>query len=43
MKILTCFMSASSGQAKVVGVDVFEDPLAVRERVGYLPGERAAL
>ena len=37
MKILTCFMAASSGTAKVMGVNVFSDPLAVRKRVGYLP------
>jgi ABC-2 type transport system ATP-binding protein len=37
MKILTCFMPASSGVAKVAGYDVFEDPLEVKRRVGYLP------
>jgi ABC-2 type transport system ATP-binding protein len=37
MKILTCFMAATSGSAKVVGRDVFEDSIAVRARVGYLP------
>src|SRR5690606_21270657 len=26
MKILSCFMPATSGQAKVAGYDVFEDP-----------------
>src|SRR5262245_41595893 len=42
MRILTCFISATSGQAKVHGSDVFEDPLAVREKLGYLP-QRAPL
>lgn len=37
MKILTCFMPASSGAAKVAGFDVFEQPLEVKKRVGYLP------
>lgn len=37
MKILTCFMPASSGTAQVAGFDVFEQPLEVKKRVGYLP------
>ena len=37
MRILTCFMPPSSGQAIVAGHDVFFDSLAVRKRVGYLP------
>jgi ABC-2 type transport system ATP-binding protein len=42
MRILTCFISASGGTAKVHGFDVFDDPLAVRESLGYLP-QRAPL
>ena len=42
MRILTCFISASSGMAKVHGFDVFDDPLEVRKRIGYLP-QRAPL
>jgi ABC-2 type transport system ATP-binding protein len=42
MRILTCFISASAGTAKVHGFDVFDDPLEVRRRVGYLP-QRAPL
>lgn len=42
MRILTCFISASGGAAKVHGFDVFDDPLEVRKRVGYLP-QRAPL
>jgi ABC-2 type transport system ATP-binding protein len=42
MRILTCFISASSGTAKVHGFDVFDDPLEVRKRLGYLP-QRAPL
>lgn len=37
MKILTCFMGATSGEAKVAGFDVFEHPDEVRRRIGYLP------
>ncbi|HEB71711.1 MAG TPA: ATP-binding cassette domain-containing protein [Nitrospirae bacterium] len=37
MRILTCFMPATSGTAKVAGYDVFEDSLNVRRRIGYLP------
>lgn len=37
MKILTCFIPQSSGQAKVSGIDVTEDSIAVRRKVGYLP------
>ncbi|MEW6535934.1 MAG: ATP-binding cassette domain-containing protein [Candidatus Auribacterota bacterium] len=37
MKVLTCFMPPTSGTATVDGFDILEDPLAVRERIGYLP------
>lgn len=37
MKILSAFMPATSGTAKVAGFDVFEDPMEVKKRVGYLP------
>lgn len=37
MKILTCFMPASEGKARVAGFDVFENPIEVKRRVGYLP------
>jgi ABC-2 type transport system ATP-binding protein len=39
MKILTCFMPPSSGRARVAGYDIFDDPLEVKRRVGYLPEE----
>ncbi len=42
MRILTCFISGSSGTARVRGVDVFDDPLEVRKNLGYLP-QRAPL
>jgi ABC-2 type transport system ATP-binding protein len=37
MRILTCFMPATSGVAKVAGFDVFEQSMDVRRRIGYLP------
>ncbi|MGB5313189.1 MAG: ATP-binding cassette domain-containing protein [Polyangiales bacterium] len=37
MKILTCFVAPSAGTARVAGADIFEDPIAVREAIGYLP------
>ena len=37
MRILACFMPASSGTAKVAGFDVFRESMEVRKRIGYLP------
>ena len=37
MKILSCFMPASSGTARVAGYDVFSQSIDVRRRIGYLP------
>ncbi|NLG29284.1 MAG: ABC transporter ATP-binding protein [Chloroflexi bacterium] len=37
MRILTGYMPPSEGSATIAGFDVFEDSLAVRRRVGYLP------
>jgi ABC-2 type transport system ATP-binding protein len=37
MRILTCFIPASSGMASVAGHDVMKQSVAVRRRVGYLP------
>ena len=42
MRILTCFISATAGSARVHGLDVFDDPLVVRQKIGYLP-QRAPL
>lgn len=42
MRILTCFISASDGDAKVAGHNVFDEPLEVRRKLGYLP-QRAPL
>jgi ABC-2 type transport system ATP-binding protein len=37
MKILTGFLPPSEGTARVAGFDVFEQPLEVKRRIGYLP------
>jgi ABC-2 type transport system ATP-binding protein len=37
MRILTGYMPATSGTARVAGFDVFTDSLEVRRRIGYLP------
>ncbi len=37
MRILTGYMPATAGSVKIGGVDVFEDPLTVKRRIGYLP------
>lgn len=37
VRILAGYLPATSGSAKIAGVDVFEDPMAVKRRVGYLP------
>ncbi|KKO19691.1 MAG: ATP-binding cassette domain-containing protein [Candidatus Brocadia sp.] len=37
MRILTCYMPATSGTATVSGYDVFRDSINVRKNIGYLP------
>jgi len=37
MRMLTCFLPPTSGTATVGGFDVFEQPLEVKKRIGYLP------
>ena len=37
MKIITGFMAPSSGEARIAGFDVFESPIEVKRRIGYLP------
>ena len=37
MRILTCFLSPTSGTASVAGFDVLEQPFEVKKRIGYLP------
>ncbi|MCC6517089.1 MAG: gliding motility-associated ABC transporter ATP-binding subunit GldA [Chitinophagales bacterium] len=37
MKMLTCYIPPSDGTAKVAGIDIIENPLLVKEKIGYLP------
>jgi len=37
MNIITGFLSATNGSAKVAGIDVLEDPIAAKRHIGYLP------
>ena len=37
MKIITCFIPPTDGEANVCGHDIFEESVRVREKVGYLP------
>lgn len=37
MKILTCFIPPTEGEATICGHSIYDDPLAVRRQIGYLP------
>ncbi len=37
MRILACFLPATTGTARVAGFDVFSQSLEVRRRLGYMP------
>lgn len=37
MKIIACYLSPTEGSVKVDGLDVVNDSLEVRKRIGYLP------
>lgn len=37
MKILTGFMPATSGTARIAGFDVFDQPIEVKRNIGFLP------
>jgi len=37
LRILTCYMPPTSGVARVDGLDVMEDSLKIRRKIGYLP------
>ncbi|WP_445299902.1 ATP-binding cassette domain-containing protein, partial [Microcoleus sp. AT3-D2] len=37
MRILSGYLPASSGTARIAGMDVHENSMAVRQRIGYLP------
>src|SRR2546428_13325998 len=37
MRILTCYLPPTDGTARVAGYDVFQAPLEVKRRGGYIP------
>lgn len=37
MKMLTCFLEPTSGDASVCGYSILKDPVEVRRQIGYLP------
>ncbi len=37
LRMLTCYLSATDGKARVAGFDIFKDSIKVRKRVGYMP------
>ncbi len=37
MRILAGYMPATAGDVKIAGIDVFEDPMSVKRKIGYLP------
>ncbi|MGO9204393.1 MAG: ABC transporter ATP-binding protein [Limisphaerales bacterium] len=37
MRILACYLPATSGTVRVTGLDVFRRPDEVRRRIGYMP------
>lgn len=37
MRVLTCFLPATSGEVNINGYDAFENPLMVKKAIGYLP------
>src|ERR1700757_2572832 len=37
MRILSCYLPATSGTVRVAGLDVFRNSIEVRRRIGYMP------
>jgi len=37
MRVITCYLSASAGTARVNGYDIFNNPIEVKRQIGYLP------
>ncbi len=37
MNMITGYISATSGSAKINGIDILEDPIAAKRHIGYLP------
>ena len=39
MNVITGYLSATAGAAKVAGIDILENPLEAKKHIGYLPQE----
>ena len=37
LRILTCYMQPSSGNVKVIDYNIYDHPLEIKNRIGYLP------
>ena len=37
LRMLTCYLPATSGSARIAGLDVYRDSFEVRRRIGYMP------
>ncbi len=37
MKILTCFMRPTNGEVKISGYDIYDNPMEIKRKIGYLP------
>ncbi len=37
MRILTCYMPPTSGEATIAGFNIWDDPMEIKRRLGYLP------
>lgn len=37
MKIITCYLTPTTGKVEVCGINVTDEPLKVKQKVGYLP------
>ena len=37
LNILTCYLSSTSGTAKIDGIDILENPTEAKKRIGFLP------
>ena len=37
MNVITGYLSATAGAARVAGIDILEDPLEAKKHIGYLP------
>ena len=37
MKMLTCFLAPTEGDATIFGKSILDDPIDVRKKIGYMP------